>query len=141
MKDAAVIVYISPKIASNDTLWPLEKETQMTGYFELKNSGSDSFMFNLKAGNHEVILTSQMYKAKQSAEEGIASVQDNSKTDDRYERKTSRKGEPFFVLKGGNGQVIGNSEMYSSTSAMEGGVVSVKSNGPTKTVKDLTVAE
>ena len=112
----------------------------MTGYFELKNSGTDTFMFNLKAGNHEVILTSQMYQAKHSAEEGIASVQDNSKVDDRFERKTSTKGEPFFVLKGGNGQIIGNSEMYSSTSAMEGGVVSVKTNGPTTTVKDLTAA-
>ena len=112
----------------------------MTGYFELKNSGTGSFMFNLKAGNHDVILTSQMYQAKQSAEEGIASVQDNSKGDDRYERKTSKTGEPFFLLKAGNGQVIGNSEMYSSTSAMEGGVASVKTNGQTKTIKDLTVA-
>jgi Uncharacterized conserved protein len=112
----------------------------MTGYFELKNSGTDSFMFNLKAGNHDVILTSQTYKAKQSAEEGIASVQENSKADDRYERKTSKKGEPFFLLKAGNGQVVGNSEMYSSTSAMEGGVASVKTNGQTKTIKDLTVA-
>lgn len=112
----------------------------MTGYFELKKSVSTGdFMFNLKAGNHEVILTSEQYKAKKSAEDGIASVQGNSALDDRFERKTSKRGEPYFNLKAANGQVIGTSEMYSSTSAMEGGVVSVKTNGPSLTVKDLTV--
>ncbi len=112
----------------------------MTGYFELKNSGSGTFMFNLKAGNHEIILTSQTYQAKASAEEGIASVQENSAADDRYERKTSKAGEPYFLLKAGNGQIIGNSEMYSTTSAMEGGVASVKANGISKSVKDLSHA-
>lgn len=32
-------------------------------------------MFNLKAANGQVILTSELYKTKASAENGIASVQ------------------------------------------------------------------
>ena len=113
----------------------------MTGYFELKKSASSGeFMFNLKAGNHEVILTSEMYKARKSAEDGIASVQTNVALDDRFERKTSKRGEPYFNLKAANGQVIGTSEMYSSTSAMEGGVTSVKTNGLSHVVKDMTTA-
>jgi uncharacterized protein len=39
----------------------------MAGYFVLKKSG-DQFMFNLKAGNNEVILTSERYVSKKNAE-------------------------------------------------------------------------
>ncbi|MEP7247811.1 MAG: YegP family protein [Gammaproteobacteria bacterium] len=112
----------------------------MNGYFELKETAPGAFMFNLKAGNNEVILTSQSYVARQSATDGIASVQANAGADAHYERKTSKAGEPFFVLKATNGQVIGNSEMYSSTDAMEGGVASVKANGASTTIKDLIAA-
>lgn len=108
----------------------------MAGYYDLKKTASGGYMFNLKAGNHEVILTSEMYTTKQAAEGGIASVKTNSTSDDRYERKSSVRSEPYFVLKSTNGQTIGKSEMYSSASAMEGGIASVKANGPTKTTKD-----
>lgn len=64
------------------------------------------------------------------------SVQTNSRDDARYERKSSVRAEPYFVLKAANGETIGKSEMYSSTSAMESGIAPVKANGPTKTVKD-----
>ena len=110
----------------------------MAGYYDLKKSGAAGCMFNLKAGNNEVILTSETYNSKQAAEAGIASVQTNSPHDERYERKTSTRNEPYFVLKASNGQTIGKSEMYSSAAAMENGITSVKTNGPTKTVKDNT---
>ncbi len=51
----------------------------------------------------------------------------------------SMSGEPYFVLKATNGEVIGRSEMYSSASAMENGIESVKTNGPAAAVKDRTV--
>ena len=108
----------------------------MTGYYDVKETASGSYMFNLKAGNHEVILTSEMYTTKQAAKGGIASVQTNSPGDDRYERKNSARDESYFVLKATNGETIGKSQMYSSASAMEGGIASVKANGPTKEVKD-----
>jgi uncharacterized protein len=110
----------------------------MAGSFELKQSAGGKFMFNLKAGNGEIILTSQQYAAKDSAENGIASVKKNSQDDGRFERKSSSKGEPYFVLTATNGQVIGQSEMYSSASSMENGIASVKKNAPDAKVKDLT---
>ena len=109
----------------------------MTGYYDLRTA-SGGFMFNLKAGNHEVILTSETYNTTPAAEAGIASVQANSPNDERYERKSSVRGEAYFVLKATNGQTIGKSEMYSSASAMESGIASVEANGPTKAVKDAT---
>jgi uncharacterized protein YegP (UPF0339 family) len=110
----------------------------MAGKFELKASKSGQFMFNLKAGNGQVILTSEMYKQKASAQNGIESVKKHAPNDDNFERKTSKREEPFFVLKASNGQVIGMSEMYSSKSAMEKGIASVKKNAPDAKVEDLT---
>jgi uncharacterized protein YegP (UPF0339 family) len=110
----------------------------MAGYFELKNSAGGQFMFNLKAGNHEVILSSERYTTKAAAENGIASVKTNSPNDLSYHRKTAKDDSPYFVLVAGNGQTIGKSEMYSSTSAMENGIKSVKTNAPAAETKDLT---
>jgi uncharacterized protein YegP (UPF0339 family) len=111
----------------------------MSAKFEIKKSKNDKFLFNLKAGNGEVILSSEMYEAKSSALTGIESVKANAPNDQRYERKTSGKSEPYFVLKASNGQVVGQSEMYSSASAMENGIASVKKNAPAAAVVDLTV--
>lgn len=108
----------------------------MSGYFELHKSKDEKFMFNLKADNNEIILTSQMYTTKQHALDGIESVRTNSPTEAHYGRKHSTANEPYFVLSAANGDVIGSSQMYSSASAMESGITSVKENGKTKSSKD-----
>jgi uncharacterized protein YegP (UPF0339 family) len=111
----------------------------MAGWFELKKSSNgQQFHFSLKAGNGEAILKSEMYESKAAAENGIESVQKNSGLDERYEKKTSTSGKPYFVLKAGNHQVIGSSEMYESESGCDNGIESVKKNGSTETIKDLT---
>ncbi len=110
----------------------------MAAKFELKVSPSGQFMFNLKAKNGEIILTSELYKAKSAALAGIESVKKNASLDERYERKTGKNGQPFFVLKAGNQEVIGRSEMYSSASAMENGIASVKKNAVEAVVSDTT---
>lgn len=110
----------------------------MAGKYELKKTASGQFMFNLKAGNGQVILTSEQYTTKSACENGIDSVRKNSPDDARYERKEAKDGSPYFVLKAGNGQVIGQSEMYSAASAMENGIASVKKNGPTAEIDDIS---
>jgi len=102
----------------------------MAGYFELKTAAGSQFMFNLKAPNHQVILTSESYASKAGAEGGIASVQKNATSDERFQRKTAKDNSPYFTLVALNGEVIGTSEMYSSTSAMEAGIAAVKANAP-----------
>lgn len=110
----------------------------MAGKFELKTSTNGKYHFNLKAGNGQVILSSELYESKAAALNGIESVKTNSPLDERYDRRTSARQEPYFVLKASNGQIIGKSEMYSSATAMENGIASVKANGPTATVEDNT---
>jgi hypothetical protein len=110
----------------------------MAGKYVLKKTSDDQYMFNLKAGNGEVILTSERYTSKSGAKNGIESVRENSPTDAQYERLTATDDSPYFVLKAKNWEIIGVSEMYSSTLAMETGIASVKANGPTDEVEDLT---
>ena len=106
--------------------------------YELKKDASGKFRFNLKAGNGEVILSSESYEAKSSALSGIDSVRVNGADDANFEHKTSSSQQPYFVLKAKNGEVIGKSEMYSSDSARENGIASVRKNCPSTDVKDLT---
>lgn len=113
----------------------------MAAHFELsKASNGKQFYFVLKAGNGEVILTSEMYETRASADNGIASVQKNSPDAGRYERKKSKDGKDYFVLKAANHQIIGQSQRYSSAASMESGIASVQKNGSTTVVKDSTAA-
>jgi len=48
------------------------------GTFELKKSENGKFHFNLKAGNGQIVATSQMYASKESALNGIDSVRKNA---------------------------------------------------------------
>ena len=49
-----------------------------TGTFELNTGANGKFHFNLKASNGQVIATSQMYKTKKSALNGIESVRSHA---------------------------------------------------------------
>lgn len=110
----------------------------MAAKFTLSKSNDGQFFFNLKAGNGDVLLTGETYHAKSGAQKGIESVKINAPDDARYERKTAANGEPYFVLKGANGEPLGRSETYSSNTAMENGITSVKNNAPAANVEDLT---
>ena len=110
----------------------------MPGKFELKTAANGKFHFNLKAGNGQIILSSEMYETRAAAEGGIDSIKKNAGDETRYERRTSAQGDPYFVLKAGNGQEIGRSEMYNSPAAMENGITSVKTNGPDASIADAT---
>lgn len=111
----------------------------MAGKFELKKGKTGKFSFNLKSGNGQVVFTSQTYDNKRSATAGISSVKKNADKDARYERKSSTKGQPYFVMKATNGQVVGKSQMYSNAVSMEKGIKSVGLNAPSAETVDLTV--
>lgn len=106
------------------------------GTFVISKRKDNEFQFNLKAGNGQVILTSEGYSSKAACDNGIESVRKNSLDDTRFERKESSNGKPFFNLKATNGQIIGKSELYESASSMENGIESVKKNAPEANVKE-----
>lgn len=112
----------------------------MAAKYEIKKAQDGQFFFNLKATNGQVILSSEMYKAKGGAQNGIHSVQKNSTSDNQYERKTSKNHKNYFVLKAKNSKIIGQSQMYSSASSMEKGIESVKKNGSGAMIEDLALS-
>ena len=103
----------------------------MPGKYELKRSRDGQFMFNLRAPNGEVILTSERYANKSNAKRGIDCVRDCSRRKSNFEERGRS-----FVLKGGNGHVIGRSETYNSNRALQNGIASVSKNGPKGKVDD-----
>ena len=106
--------------------------------FEIKKRSNGEFQFNLKAGNGQVILASEGYSAKASCMNGVESVRKNSQDDARFESLTASNGKFYFRLNSINGQSIGSSEMYESSTSRDNGIESVKSNAVGASVDDLT---
>jgi len=109
----------------------------MPGKFEMKKAKNGKYYFNLKAGNGEIILTSQMYADKGGCENGIESVRKNSAGEDMFDTLEDKSGKPYFVLKAKNSQVIGRSESYSSKSSLKKGIASVMRNAPDARVVEV----
>lgn len=110
----------------------------MSGKFELKRSANGQFYFNLKSSNGQIVMASEMYKAKASALNGIESIRKNCTNESCYVRKQSTNGKSYFVLRALNHQVIGKSQMYNSPKAMEVGIRSVCNNAKKAELKNLT---
>ena len=60
---------------------------------------------------------------------------ENASSASRFDRLTAKNGEPYFVLKSGNNEIMGKSEMNLSKSSMENGIASVKKNAASKNIK------
>ena len=107
--------------------------------------------FDLKANNGEVIATSEVYAARKSCLNGIASVRKNSveaATEDqtaegwkklpnpKFEIYLDKAKEFRFRLKAKNGQIIAVSEGYTSLKNCKNGIASVKRNAPAAKIED-----
>ena len=106
------------------------------GTFKLVQKGTQ-WHFNLLAGNHEPILHSEVYESKSAAQNGIESAIKNSQRDGAFEIKEAKNGDSYFVLKSTNGQVVGQSEMYSSLASCKNGVESVIKNAADANVVEV----
>lgn len=112
------------------------EERVMAGKFVITKGKDDKYYFSLKAGNGEVILTSQGYKARADCLNGIESVKKNSQSEGRFEVKKSNDGKDYFVLTATNGQTIGKSQVYKSQSGCSNGMKSVTSSAADASVSD-----
>ena len=110
----------------------------MAGKFEVYKDKAGEYRFRLKAANGQLILASEGYKQKASAMNGIESIKKNASLDTNYERKETKSGGHMFNLLAANKQVIGTSESYTSTSARDNGIESVKGNAPDAEIDDQT---
>ncbi|MBR4360476.1 MAG: YegP family protein [Clostridia bacterium] len=114
------------------------------GKFVIKEKNG-KYSFRLKAGNGEIIATSQMYKSLQTCKAGIASVGNNApianvedqtkegyqiQKHPKFEIYTDNAGEFRFRLKAKNGQNIAASEGYTALKSCLNGIESVRKNAP-----------
>jgi hypothetical protein len=108
----------------------------MAGKFVISKGKDGKDYFNLKAGNGEVIMSSQGYKSATGCENGIDSVRTNSQDESKFEIREAKDGREYFVLKANNGQEIGRSQMYKTSSGCKNGMASVARNAPDAKVQD-----
>ena len=108
------------------------------------------FVFNLKAGNGEVIATSEVYTTEAACMKGVESVRKNAAdakledqtvaevaavTNPKFELYTDKAGEFRFRLKARNGEVIAASEGYKAKASCLNGIDSVRRNAPVAAVE------
>lgn len=91
-----------------------------------KSQAKEPFSFVFVDDKSKTLLKSENYKAKESARNGIASVQKNCQSGTRYELKESKNGKFFFNLKAANGQIVGTSTMFASTSERAEAITLIK---------------
>ena len=106
------------------------------GTFLVSTRKNDEFQFVLKAGNGEIILTSEGYSSKAGCMNGIESVRKNSEDEKRFEMKEAANGKFHFNLKATNGQIIGSSQMYASEAGCKNGMASVAKNAADAEIKE-----
>ena len=114
------------------------------GKFVVKETAT-GFVFNLKAGNGEVIAVSEVYSSEAACMKGIESVRKNAVeakvedqtvaevaavTNPKFEVYTDKAGEFRFRLKARNGEPIAASEGYKAKASCMNGIESVRKNAP-----------
>ncbi len=121
------------------------------GKFVMKETANGGFKFDLKAGNGEIIASSQTYKSEKSCEAGIESVKKNAlahvedqtvenfevKKHPKYELYTDKAGEFRFRLKAANGENIVASEGYKQKTSALNGIDSIGRNAPDAAVEKI----
>ena len=110
----------------------------MAATFGVKLASTGQFYFNLMTEDGDILLSSELYNAKPSAENGVASAKKNAGEAARYERQTLDNGRFRFVLKAANGQVVGHSPMYANEADRENILGLVQAQAPKAKVEDLT---
>ena len=113
------------------------------GKFEIKNTKT-GIKFNLKAGNGEIIATSEVYTTEAACRKGIESVRKNSLSavedqtveplevlkHPKSEVYLDQAGEYRFRLKARNGEIIAVGEGYKKKASCLNGIDSIKRNAP-----------
>lgn len=120
------------------------------GKFVIKKTNT-GVKFDLKAGNGEVIATSEVYSSDSACKNGIESVRKNAsiaavedQTQEGYAKEKNPKfevyldkaGEYRFRLTATNGQIIATSEGYKAKTGCLNGIESVKKNAPNANVEE-----
>lgn len=102
-------------------------ESNTTGARVQVDEGANGFHFNLHAQNGQIVLSSESYTSKAGAWNGAFAVQDAATLEGAFAIKSSTDNRFYFTLTAENGQIVGVSQLYTTKSAAQSGITSVKS--------------
>ena len=120
------------------------------GKFVIKEAKT-GYMFNLKAGNGEIIATSEVYSSIDACKNGVASVAKNAPVanledqtvegfetmkNPKFEVYADKRGEFRFRLKATNGQIIAVGEGYKAKASCLKGIESIRKNAPEAKIEE-----
>jgi uncharacterized protein len=107
----------------------------MSGSYELRVQ-KGKYIFSLKTNIGQVMFTSREFATKAEALQAIEACRSNAASETQFELKKLPTQALFFVLKSGDGQVLGTSELYGTNDWRAKGIAMVKSIGPAATLDD-----
>lgn len=93
--------------------------------FETFKAVDGKYYFQLRAGNGQVVLQSQAYASKASAQNATNSVINNGTVAAQYQVLEAKDGKFYFELRATNGRVMGFGNLYASKANAERGVAGV----------------
>jgi uncharacterized protein len=108
-----------------------------TGYYQLIEGDDGAFMYTLRAGNHETILTSRVYWSRGAALDAVAALRLASQLPERFQRHLIDSSAAWFAVSGADGQWLAKSEAYGSRSGLNTGIASVQRNAPSLVFRGL----
>ena len=127
------------------------------GSFEIKRANDGRYMFNVRAGNTQVIASSQMYSSMAACRNGInsvganapiAAIEDqtlssiNEEKCPKFQIYTDKSGKYRFNLLAANGQnILACSQGYTQKASCKNGIQSVINNAHAKIVLPRTEGE
>lgn len=111
---------------------------QMASGFVLKQNEEGEIYFNFLNKEGEVVLISDSYPDKVSAEAAIKDVKLNSLMSEQLAAGRTKDGGQFFVIKGSDGDILVKSALYTSQMVMDNALHCVKDNVCVAEVMDLT---
>lgn len=103
---------------------------------EIRSGPENDHSFRLLSSNGQILLESVQFSGRRAMKATIAELKVLVAQPTVFERRTNYNGEFLFLLKDGNGNVIGNSMSYSSEAGMENGIENLRS-GISKLPNDL----
>jgi hypothetical protein len=132
--------------AAKKGITSVKKNGKTEARFAVLQADSGEFYFNLTATNGQIIGTSELYSSEAAADAGVdavvAALQNPAsaaaeESGPRFETFKGANKKTYFRLRAANGQIILQSQAYSSKSAAEKGIASVKDNGDDAAQYDL----
>ena len=93
---------------------------------ELTKENGNGYRFRITSESGHLLLNSRLFSDEEKAHNMAKKLPQITAAQNVFERKTNHEGKFLFTLKNTDGQIIGQSQLYSSEAGMENGIKNLK---------------